>query len=166
MRAQLVDLSANYLSGVRDYRGFSDTEGWRHSVAHGADLVLQLVLNPKINKAQIKQLMTAVASQVAPAGEVSYIFGEPGRLARAVVYAYRRGVLENVEWSAWFASITDPEPMKSWSVSYSSRAGLARRHNTLTFLMALHLYAVAVEDEQGEAFAEIVMQAVSRILYP
>jgi len=164
MRAQLVELSANYLSRVRDYRGFSDTEGWRHGVAHGSDLVLQLVLNPNIDAAQIQQLMASVASQVAPEGEVFYIFGEPGRLARSVIYAYRRGILEDAAWAGWFDSISDPQPLKNWSASYTSRMGLARRHNTLAFLMAMHLNAIAAGDEQGEALAEIVMQTISRVL--
>ena len=163
-RAQLVNVAANYLRGVRDYRGFSDTEGWRHGVAHGSDLVLQLVLNPNIDTTHIQPLMAAVASQVAPAGEVSYIYGEPGRLARAVVYAYRRGVLEDAFWVSWFESITDPQPLDNWSDSYSSRVGLARRHNTLAFLMSMHLNATAYEDEQGEALAEIVMQAITMVM--
>ena len=31
---------------ITDYRAFSDTEGFGHAVAHGADLALQLALNP------------------------------------------------------------------------------------------------------------------------
>lgn len=117
-----------------------------------------------IDTTHIQPLMAAVASQVAPAGEVSYIYGEPGRLARAVVYAYRRGVLEDAFWVSWFESITDPQPLDNWSDSYSSRVGLARRHNTLAFLMSMHLNATAYEDEQGEALAEIVMQAITMVM--
>ena len=36
-REQLVAAAAAYLGGVRDYRGFSETEGWRHGVAHNGD---------------------------------------------------------------------------------------------------------------------------------
>ena len=164
MREQMVETAVGYLSGVRDYRGFSDTEGWRHGVAHGSDLVLQLVLNENINEAQIRRLMTAVAGQVAPAVDMSYGFGEPGRLARAVVYAYRRGVSEDAEWTVWFDSISDPAPLENWSDSYSSQAGLAKRHNTLAFLTVLHLNAMAADNEQGLALAALVMQAIGRVL--
>jgi hypothetical protein len=51
---------------VRDYRGFDTAEGWRHGVAHGADLALQLVLNPAVDKPQIERLLAAVGRQVAP----------------------------------------------------------------------------------------------------
>jgi hypothetical protein len=159
-RAELVALAADYLQGVRDYRGFSETEGWRHGVAHGSDLVLQLVLNPNIDAGQIQHLMAAVAVQVAPAGEVFYHYGEPERLARAVFYAWRRGVVENAAWLEWFESLSAGD----WGASFSSQAGLARRHNTLAFLLVMHLNATAAGDAADEALDKIVMQAISRVL--
>ena len=34
-RASLLDAAITYLTGVRDYRGFDDREGWRHGVPTG-----------------------------------------------------------------------------------------------------------------------------------
>ena len=34
-RADMVARAADYLTSVRDYRGFDAVEGWRHGVAHG-----------------------------------------------------------------------------------------------------------------------------------
>jgi len=162
MREPLVEAAARYLEGVRDYRGFSDREGWRHGVAHGADLVLQLALNPQIDAAQVRRLMSAVASQVAPEGPVFYIFGEPGRLARAAYYAYLRGVLDDDDWAAWFNSVSDPKPLPGWGDSYASRTGLAKRHNTLAFLTAMYLNATS-NDGKTPALADMVGQAVGRV---
>ena len=50
-RADLVEAAAAYLESVSDYRGFDDSEGWRHGVAHGADLAMQLALNPAVDAA-------------------------------------------------------------------------------------------------------------------
>jgi hypothetical protein len=94
MRDELVDVAAKYLAGVNDYRGFSSTEGWRHGVAHGSDLVVQLVLNPNILPGQAEQLMAAVATQIAPAGEMFYVAAD-GRLARAAFYAWSRGLVDD-----------------------------------------------------------------------
>ena len=163
-RAEIVKVAVNYLGHVKDYRGFSETEGWRHGVAHGADLVLQLVLNKNINAEQVSRLMTAVSLQVSPPGEVFYIYGEPARLARAVFYAQRRAVLDEPSWKSWLDGITDPNPLQDWNSAYSSQQGLARRHNTLAFLRALFLYANSAGDERGEAFAGQVMQAITQIL--
>lgn len=159
-RAELVTLAADYLQGVRDYRGFSEAEGWRHGIAHGSDLVLQLVLNPNVDALQVQRLLAAVASQVAPAGEVFYRYGEPERLARAVFYAHRRGIAEDAAWQEWFESLTGGD----WNASFSSQAGLARRHNTLAFLLVMHLNATAAGDKEDEALDKIVLQAISRVL--
>jgi Protein of unknown function (DUF2785) len=162
MRAELVEVAANYLASVRDYRGFSETEGWRHGVAHGADLVLQLVLNPNIDGAQIERLMNAVATQVAPNGEVFYIYGEPDRLARAVFYAWVRETMAPAFWQAWFAGIANPAPMNNWNEAFTSQSGLARRHNTMAFLLAMHLNATAAREQAGPLDA-LVMQALTRV---
>jgi hypothetical protein len=109
-REQLVQVASTYLSGVRDYRGFSAAEGWRHGVAHGSDLALQLILNPNINAEQVQRLLSAIAVQVAPAGAVFYIYGEPGRLARAAFYALRREDLPSQDGYAWLHRLADPDP--------------------------------------------------------
>src|SRR5258705_220852 len=78
------------LLGVTDRRGFDATQGWRHGVAHGADLLLQLGLNPALSAAQLDAIVQAIASQVAPAGEHFYVYGEPERLARPIAYIAKR----------------------------------------------------------------------------
>lgn len=162
-REELVSTAAAYLSGVDDYRGFSETAGWRHGVAHGADLVLQLALNEHIDKSQVERLVSAALTQVAPAGETFYMYGEPGRLAHAVYYAHSRGVIDEQRWRGWLDAVTDPAPLASWNEAYSSQMGLARRHNILEFLMALHVYATASGSETDKAFDAMVMEAIGRV---
>jgi hypothetical protein len=163
MRNELVQVAAAYLGGVSDYRGFSETEGWRHGVAHGADLVLQLVLNPNIGAEPIQELMQALAAQVAPGGEVFYIYGEPVRLARAAYYAHARGVVDESFWNSWLEGIANPQPLENWAASFASQAGLARRHNTLAFLLALHFNAAVGGGDGDAALAGMAQQAITRV---
>lgn len=163
-RASLVALAATSLARVDDYRGYDNTAGWRHGVAHGADLVLQLGLNPKVGGEGLGRLMEAVRGQIAPAGPVFYTFGEPERLARAVVFTYRRGVLDAAYWDAWFASLASPKPLSSWGSAFQSVEGLAKRHNTLTFLHALAFAGRAGGDEAGKALAEKADKAATEIM--
>jgi hypothetical protein len=94
---------------VRDYRGFVAGEGWRHGVAHGADLLMQLALNPALDKAQLDRILGRVARQVAPPGQ-AYVFGEPERLARPVLFAAARGLHTEAEWTAWLAQAAAAPP--------------------------------------------------------
>lgn len=163
VRADLVELAALSLTRVDDYRGFDPVEGWRHGVAHGSDLVLQLALNPRVGAAGLRRLMEATATQIAPPGAVFYTFGEPERLARAVVFAYRRGLLDAAFWDGWFAGLSSPKPFADWGGAFLSLEGLAKRHNTLAFLHALAFAGRSGGDEAGKAIAALADGAAARI---
>jgi hypothetical protein len=136
-RAAMVDAAIAYISEVNDYRGFSDAEGWRHGVAHAADLVLQLAINPQVEAPAVERLMNALASRIAPNVTVYYIHGEPERLVRAVYFTWARGVLDAEFWTRWFDAISSPQPAADWAQLTRNERGLARRHNTLAFLLHL-----------------------------
>jgi hypothetical protein len=145
-RARIVASTADYLAGVRDHRGFVDGEGWRHGVAHAADVVLQLALNPALDAAQLDRLRDAVAAQVVPGDGHAYIHGESLRLARSIVFIAKRGTHDSVEWEHWLRKISAPAPLPDWNAAFSSEAGLARRHNVVAFLSALYLLANEQDD--------------------
>jgi len=140
-RSQLVEAATAYLRGVTDHRGFDAVQGWRHGVAHGADLLLQLGLNPALSPAQLDAIVQAVASQVAPAGEHFYVYGEPERLARPILYIAKRatGPGDAPYWERWLGTLAAPAPLPSWEAAFKSQSGLARRHNTQAFMQVLYV---------------------------
>ena len=142
-RQDLVDRASRYLENVSDYRGFDPQVGWRHGVAHGADLAMQLTLNPALGRAQQAQLLRAIGRQVAPAH--AYRFGEPGRLARPVLFIAGSNELEQHEWQAWFEALADPAPLSDWEAAWQDEDGLARRHNLRAFALEVYLNATLSE---------------------
>jgi hypothetical protein len=159
-RTALVTQAAAYLSSVRDYRGFDVKQGWRHGVAHGADLALQLVMNPAVDRAGLDQLLGAVVAQVAPAGDHSYIDGEPERLARPVLYAAQRGLITAAEWDQWLSKVATPPASAKNENAYRTRSGLAWRHNLRAFLFALYVNA----RETGDANMQVLVPALQAVL--
>jgi hypothetical protein len=153
-RTALLDASVAYLTGVHDYRGFDPREGWRHGVAHGADLMLQLTLNPALEKPELTRIRDAIASQIAP-GSHAYVFGESERLATPILYMARRNVFSADEWTAWFTQIAGTE--ESWRGVFASSEGLARRHNVSAFLNAIYVNA----DINGAPFDVLAPGAVA-----
>jgi len=133
-----------YVASVRDYRGFVQGEGWRHGVAHGADLLMQLAMNPAYDKPRFDRILDAVAAQVAPEGQ-AYVFGEPERLARPVLFIAVRGLYSEAEWSAWLAKLAAPPP-GGWESVFNDEQGLQRRHDLRAFLLGM--YAQAAESTQ------------------
>jgi hypothetical protein len=140
-RENLVLATVNYLNTMTDYRGFDDQEGWRHGIAHTADLVLQMTLNPNIGDDQLTRLRTALSAQIAPKSGHAYIHGESERLARPIIYMARRGSFDAQNWHEWAAQLGDPAPLTSWNNAYISEQGLARLHNIKAFLNVIYINA-------------------------
>jgi hypothetical protein len=159
---QLVDAGTRYLQSVRDYRGFDAREGWRHGVAHSSDLMLQLAVNPRTTKAQLDQMLAAIATQVAPPGEHSYIYGEGDRLAQAVFYIAKRKLHTADEWRKWLEQVAAAAPLASWGDAWTSQSGIAKHHNTMQFLTTLYLYV----RESGADFQELVVPAIVAAIKP
>ncbi len=143
-RKELMQRSIAYFRGVRDYRGFDDREGWRHGVAHGADLLLQWSLHPTIDRATLLQIRDAIAGQIAPPGH-AYIHGESERLARPILAMAGRGVLSAQEWSDWFMRLVPKD-----AHLFDSQRGLALRHDVQAFLQAAYVNAKLDDDATDE----------------
>ncbi len=150
-RDSLLRAALAYEAGIRDHRGFDAVQGWRHGVAHGADLLLQLALNPAHGRDALDAIVAAVGAQVAPAGEHFYVYGESERLARPVYYAAQRGLQDSAWWSAWLATLAAPAPLPNWGEAFKTQAGLARKHNTQAFVQVLY---VMVREGGNEALQQ------------
>lgn len=161
-RRDLLAAAVRYFRGIADYRGFRDGEGWRHGIAHGADWLMQLALNPAVEADGLVVILDALATQVAPDRTVHYVHGESERMARAAHLAIRRGLLPEASAAAWIASLADPAPLPSWASAYDSERGLARRHNVWVFLVALARMESGAEGG-SDAVADAIAAALARV---
>ena len=150
----LTETAAAYLRGVTDYRGFIAGEGWRHGVAHGADLMLQLALNPRLSRADADRILSAVAAQVAPPGSHAYVHGEARRLARPILFLAKRTDIDDAAWGAWFQAL-HPDNAPRWQAPYASEAGLAAVHNSSAFGDAVYVAASESQDQQVRRLAPL-----------
>lgn len=153
-RTTLVDTAATYLAGVSDFRAYSDTEGWRHGVAHGADVAMQLALNPNIEAADLAKLRDAITAQITARSGHAFTFGEPERLARPILFMANRGVISDEAWSDWFKALANPAPMAEWADAFQSEVDLARWHNLKAFARVLYVNASLSERDALEPITE------------
>lgn len=144
-RTELITLGADYLAGLTDYRGFDDEEGWRHGVAHTADLFMQFALNDAITMEDAGLIVEAVSGKVAAPDAPAYVFGEPERLARPILFLARAGLRTDEQWVAFFNALKPDEEAPRWQDPYMSEDGLAAIHNTKAFAMALYVNASVSE---------------------
>lgn len=136
-RQAVLDAAVRWMQAVHDYRGFEPVAGWRHAVAHGADLLLQLALNPALDKGQLDAILAAVRSQAMPASGHSYVHGEGERLARPVLFVARRGLHGEAEWNAWFGGLAAAAVGAPGAPV--DLAALARVHDLKALLLPLYV---------------------------
>lgn len=146
-RRALVETGASYVEGVSDYRGYIDGEGWRHGVAHGADLLMQLSLNEAVDGADARRMLEAIGAQIGSSTAPAFVFDEPRRLSRPVLFLTQRGVFSEDELTAWFTGLADASPLASWDDAFKSERALARRHNLRAFGYAVLVAATENDDE-------------------
>ena len=159
-RNAMVDAAAKFEASIEDYRGFDDKEGWRHGVAHGADWLMHLALNPALDRAQLDTMLAAIASQVVPSKPHAYVFGEPGRLARPVMFIAQRGLLTEADWTAWFTALA---PKLGESKNYNDSGWLLRRHDLLAFLTSLYLEADRSDNAQMQALEPAIVAGLKAV---
>jgi len=158
-RAQLVAATTEFLRGISDYRGFDEKQGWRHGVAHAADIMLQLSLNPALGRAEHEQMLAAIASQVAPQGEHFYRYGEGERLMAPIFYLSRAKTLQCSDWDAWFARLAAPP-----ATAGTQQAALARKHNLNSFLQPLYVNVSESKDEaQRNCLKPLVLRTLKQV---
>ncbi len=162
-RRETVAAATDYLRGITDYRGYDENEGWRHGVAHTADVLMQLSLNPAITPEDLTKMRDAIGSQIVPKNAHFYIYGEPGRLVRPLFFMARREGFTAEDWATWFAKIADPAPMESWNEAYSSEAGLAKLHNTKAFANAVYISALNSQNPNINALAEPALDVLKKL---
>lgn len=143
-RQEMVGAAAQFMQNWHDYRGYDETEGWRHGIAHGADWILQLSLNPKLSKEQLQHLLQALAVQIQTQQHF-YIYGEPARLMAPVFWIAKSGQFRLSEWQAWFQQFRRPAPEPGHRYT---QAELMRRHNLSAFLLALYYSVREANDAQ------------------
>lgn len=160
-RRAMTARAADYVASVRDYRGFDAQGGWRHGVAHGADWLMQLTLNPALAKADADLVLAAIAEQAVPASSHAYVFGEPERLAAPVYHLMRRGLYSTVEWQAWFAQL--PPRLGDKSLAYKDEAWLARRHDLVGLLAALYIQVDQASAPEVQALKPVLAEAMRQL---
>lgn len=151
----------DYLAGLSDHRGFTEGEGWRHGVAHTADLLMQMSLNGHLTKPQAEEILAAIASKVAPDNH-AYIFGESERLAAPVIYLAWKETFTAEEWEAWFTSLWPADdPLRE--NAYKSEAALMKLHNLRAFAQSAYVGAVASNDDRMNPLAGAAFQFLSQL---
>ena len=136
---RILNAGLGYLNAERDVRGFDDSKGWIHTVAHTADLLKFAGRSRHLAPAQQKAILDAIGRKLA-ALETVLINGEDERLARAILSITARADFDQAAFRDWTKSVT-PKP------GPQTAAAMASGQNKKNVLTAL--FVVLSTDPRG-----------------
>ncbi|NVK55507.1 MAG: DUF2785 domain-containing protein [Alteromonadaceae bacterium] len=160
-RQQALDAIAGYVAQLQDYRGFDAESGWRHGVAHSADVLLQLALNPLLSAQQHQQIGDIIGQALLPNKPLHfYVYDEPARLARAFAFNVLSPEVDIEVWQQWLVQYSKPKGYDDWPAVFQSPAGLAQRHNKKAFFQSLYTTFANSQQDRLLALMPGLQQAI------
>lgn len=161
-REQLVNIAVKLFSQTTDFTGFNEEVGYVHQIPHTADLVLQLALNPGIDKQQIIELSKSLAKVINPTPIHFYHYNEPDRLVRASVYLMMRSELKESYWQQWLGHLSTYKK-GDWNRAYEDNEGLAAMHNTQSYLNRLLLWTYNAKNERLAKIHQQTLELLKKV---
>jgi hypothetical protein len=129
-----------YLKDERDPRGYIPGKGWAHTLAHTADLMYVLSSNRFLARAELEQILTAIAEKLTEPIDWNYPYGEDDRLVQAVLGAVQRKLLDEFFYKQWLKSFIFADGKKRpWKGSFANPTLHNAYFNTRNFLRSLQL---------------------------
>lgn len=148
-----------YFEAERDVRGFDQSRGWIHSVAHTADLIKFTVRNPYLRQADQTEVLTAIAHKVE-AVHSPFVFGEDERIGRALLSLSLRADCDQTAFKQWLSVVA---PLASFP-AHPDTESLARQQNAVHLLTSLHtLLSLAPDGTPAAALRKDVLDAYSHV---
>jgi hypothetical protein len=145
---EILEKGLAYLSAEKDPRGYVQSKGWAHALAHTADLMRVLSKNKHTGLVEHKEILNGIAKKLIASSGWVYVHGEDDRLSAAVLSILRRDMLPTNSIKEWAKSLTGSKWKGAWTKEASTRAFF----NVRNFLRSLYLQVVTEENLpiQGE----------------
>lgn len=134
----IINKSTEYLNLEKDIRGYVETKGWAHSIAHGADLLVEAVKHPLFNNnlssvylETIKECLFKKSTTKAP-----FVDGEEERLIVVLEALIEKGLTTD-EMITWISEISNTLNNLKSEEGYSLNF-FWKRSNVINFLRGLY----------------------------
>lgn len=128
------DCLLKYMLMEQDLRGYVKDKGWAHSIAHGADVLDELVKSHKLDQGAYKNILTIIINKVH-VYDYAYHDDEDERLITPIIAMLQRGLPEN-DLIEYIEGISNYLEQKNKELAVENYWILYA--NTKSFLRSLH----------------------------
>ena len=131
------DVFAAWWSRETDLRGYDDSLGWLHAIAHGADTVEAFGRSRHLDAAELVVLLDLVRQRLLTPTDHLFADGEDDRVASALAVLLPRAELSEAQATEWLTPIRDA--LQAVRIHGTFPAWLANTVRTLNSLyVAIH----------------------------
>lgn len=117
---QVLSKSIDYLKFELDFRGYIESKGWAHSVAHGSDLLARAVLHPLFSKVTTTDSILTIVEKCL-CTDYAYIDEEDERMLAIIDALLEKGLAEAtlLHWLKNLAQVQYDEHLKHYRVHWN-----------------------------------------------
>jgi hypothetical protein len=148
-----------YLRDELDVRGYDERVGWRHSVAHTADLLKFVARSAQFSADEQRRLLEAIRAKLRAPSTGVLAWGEPERLAKALLSVVRRDDFDRAAFAAWAGALAS-DSKALWETQPLDPGAFRAVQNQRDVLAALASLLAAVDGENAQAALEIAVRAL------
>jgi len=144
----LLRWTIEYLLAERDLRGYTNTKGWAHAIAHTADLLRHLARNRYTDRDDLEQIMMAIAQRITMPVDHVFIHNEDEQLVLVVWAALARQELTMPFMINWLARCVQVTQLAKPDAPFDPKVHAATQ-NTRNFLRSLY-FRIALNKKSDE----------------
>ncbi|EQD47955.1 hypothetical protein B2A_08205, partial [mine drainage metagenome] len=134
---RILSSALRLLDREKDLRGFVPGKGWAHTLAHLADLFDSLVKSPHLQDQDLQRILKSIAKRLLRPTSTVLGYGEPVRLAKAVITLLNREIVPIPYINSWIDSLSQSSKGRRWSEVDDNPGDVRARTNVTLFLSAL-----------------------------
>ncbi|MNB80928.1 hypothetical protein D3C75_276960 [compost metagenome] len=129
---QIKESVCNSLRKERDYRGYDESKGWAHAIAHGADALDELAQCSGLDGSDLSTILSLVHEKITITDRI-YADGEDERLVRPIVSVLNRNLLSRAAVEQWIRSFADVEKSPEFLPAFRQRVNIKNFLKSLYF---------------------------------
>lgn len=159
--ASSIEKALWYLEQEKDARGYIQSKGWAHALAHTADLLAVLANNELTDGAQHLRMLHGITGKLASVSDHIYVHGEDDRLSTAVLAIFQRSLIDVDTVAEWLSTFKE-----NWEGAWMNKRRTIAYFNLRNFTRSLYLQLITEEKFDHKKKLENMVLDTVQVLRP
>ncbi|KAA8785408.1 DUF2785 domain-containing protein [Paenibacillus amylolyticus] len=134
---QIKDMVFHNVREEKDYRGYDETKGWAHAVAHAADVLEDLAQYNELDEADLSTMLDLVYEKMTISERV-YSDGEDERMVKPVMCILDRNLLTQTYIQQWIQRFGTVENESEFLPAFRQKNNIKNFLKSLYFRIKFH----------------------------